>query len=80
MQPGQEMTDEELQQAAREAIGDRTQSEVAEALGVSGPTISVALNKKPSRYAGTLKRIIERFAGYRIETTTTTVHRVAGET
>ena len=77
MREGQEMTDAELQQAAREAIEGRTQAAVAEELGVNQSTISLALNHEtPSRYAGTLKRIIERYTDYQVETETTTVHRI----
>lgn len=67
MQPGQVMTGEELQSAAREATKGRTQEEVAERLGVSRSTVAVALNHDDAdRYQKTLAGIIEAFAGYSI--------------
>ena len=76
MRPNEKMSDAELQAAAREALEGHTQSAAAEALGVHRSTISLALNnERPSRYAGTLKRIIEHYTDYHIETETTTVHR-----
>ena len=77
MHEGQEMTDADLQQAAREAIEGHTQTEVADELGISNATVSLALNHEtPSRYAGTLKRIIERYTDYQVETERTTVHHI----
>jgi hypothetical protein len=77
MHEGQEMNDAELQQAAREAIEGHTQTQVAEELDLNQSTISLALNHEtPSRYAGTLRRIVARYTGYSVETETTTVHRL----
>jgi len=76
MRDGQEMTDHQLQEAAREALSDTTQAQAARDLGVSTSNISLALNHEtPSRYAGTLKNIIERYTDYSIESAT--VHRAS---
>lgn len=83
IQRGQEMTDAQLQAAAREALkeGGVTQSEAARVLDVHRSTVSLALNgHPPSRYAGTLKRLIEALTDFRIESETTTVHRVRPKT
>ena len=75
MKAGQTMTDEELQDAAREAIEGHTQAEVAEALGVGPSTISQALSRPvETRYAGTLRRIVEHYTDFRVMTEK--VHRV----
>jgi transcriptional regulator with XRE-family HTH domain len=85
MQPGQEMTDDELQEAAREVLEGQgaSQSDAARALGMHRSTVSKALgHDPPSRYAGTLRRIIEAYTDFRIdtETETTHVHRVRPKT
>ena len=77
MRHNQQLTDSELQQAAREAIEGLKRIKIAEALGVGRSLISNALNSDtPSRYASTLTRIIEHCTDYRIETETTVLHRV----
>jgi predicted transcriptional regulator len=77
MQAGQEMDDHELQQAAREALENTTQAEAAHELDVTPATVSLALNHDtPSRYAGTLRRIVEHYTGFSVKTETTTVHRL----
>ena len=69
MKAGQIMTDQELQDEARRAIEGTTQADVADALGRAPSTISQALSPPAkSRYAGTLREIVEHFTEYRVVT------------
>jgi hypothetical protein len=64
------MTADQLRDAAREVLDeeDLSQSEVARAPGVHRSTISVALSSNSaSRYAGTLRDLIEELTDFRIE-------------
>ena len=77
MRHNQQLSDKELQEAARVAMEGRNQSQIARELGVHRSLITNALNANTvSRYASTLARIIEHCTDYRIETETITRHRV----
>jgi transcriptional regulator with XRE-family HTH domain len=68
MQPGETMTGEELQQAARDAMSGHTQEEAAERLNVSRGTVAAALNgKNADRYQKPLCAIVEAFTEYTVE-------------
>ena len=64
-----ELTSYELQQYAKDLLTEKgiTQAEAARKMGVADPTLSIALNADtPSRYAGTLKRLIETYTDYEV--------------
>ena len=77
MRHKQTLSDQDLQNEARELLKGLNHSRVARELGMHRSTISNAINSDtPSRYASTLVRIIEHLTEYRIRTETITRHRV----
>lgn len=66
VKPGDFLSFDDLRQGAKDAIGGLKQYEVADALGVTPPAVSLAVNKSGARYVELQRRIIERYTDVRI--------------
>jgi DNA-binding Lrp family transcriptional regulator len=70
LEPGRMISTEELQKEARQSLASAgaTQSDAAEAVGVSRPVVNKALNiEDPSRYARVLRGIVEEYTAFVVE-------------
>lgn len=63
------LNSQQLQQYAKDLLEEKglSQADATRKMGIAPPTLSIALNSdNPSRYAGTLKRLIETYTDYKI--------------